>query len=78
MTDLLGKDELIKHMNEKVAFKGLKVAASKVEGKDDEFPVKVEVDAPAGFAYSLDGEIIYESHFTVEIVPAALQLAVPQ
>ena len=39
---------------------------------------KVEVDAPAGFAYSLDGEIIYESHFTVEIVPAALQLAVPQ
>ncbi len=39
---------------------------------------KVEVDAPAGFAYSLDGEIIYESHFTIEIVPAALQLAVPQ
>ena len=39
---------------------------------------KVEVDAPDGFAYSLDGEIIYESHFTVEIVPAALQLAVPQ
>ena len=38
---------------------------------------KVEVDAPAGFAYSLDGEIIYESHFTVEIVPAALQFAAP-
>ena len=38
---------------------------------------KVEVDAPAGFAYSLDGEIIYESHFTVEIAPAAIQFAVP-
>ena len=39
---------------------------------------KVEVDAPAGFAYSLDGEIIYESHFTVEIVPGALSFAVPE
>ena len=39
---------------------------------------KVEVDAPAGFAYSLDGEIVYESHFTVEIVPGALSLAVPE
>ena len=38
---------------------------------------KVEVDAPAGFAYSLDGEIVYESHFTVEVVPAALRFAVP-
>ena len=39
---------------------------------------KVEVDAPEGFAYSLDGEIIYENHFTVEIVPGALRLAVPE
>ena len=39
---------------------------------------KVEVDAPLGFAYSLDGEIVYQSHFTVEIVPAALSLAVPE
>ncbi|MBQ6065259.1 MAG: diacylglycerol kinase family lipid kinase [Clostridia bacterium] len=39
---------------------------------------KVEVDAPAGFAYSLDGEIIYESHFTVEIAPAAISFAVPE
>ena len=38
---------------------------------------KVEVEAPEGFAFSLDGEIIYQSRFTVEIVPAALQLAVP-
>lgn len=39
---------------------------------------KVEVQAPDGFAYSLDGEIIYENHFTVEIVPGAIQLAVPE
>ncbi len=39
---------------------------------------KVEVDAPEGFAYSLDGEIIYENHFEVEIVPAAIQFAVPE
>ena len=39
---------------------------------------KVEVEAPDGFAYSLDGEIIYESHFTVEIVPHALQVAIPE
>ncbi|MBR0136848.1 MAG: diacylglycerol kinase family lipid kinase [Erysipelotrichaceae bacterium] len=39
---------------------------------------KVEVDAPDGFAYSLDGEIIYESHFTVEIVPHAISFAVPE
>ena len=38
---------------------------------------KVEVDAPEGFAYSLDGEIIYENHFTVEIVPGAVQFAAP-
>jgi diacylglycerol kinase (ATP) len=39
---------------------------------------KVEVLAPPGFAYSLDGEIIYDSHFTVEIVPGALNLVVPE
>ena len=39
---------------------------------------KVEVTAPDGFAFSLDGEIVYEPHFTVEVVPAAVQLAVPQ
>ena len=38
---------------------------------------KVEVEAPAGFAYSLDGEIIYEDKFTIEIVEGALNLAVP-
>ena len=38
----------------------------------------VHVEAPEGFAYSLDGEIIYENDFTVEIVPGALRLAVPE
>ena len=38
----------------------------------------VRVQAPEGFAYSLDGEIIYCNDFTVEIVPHALNLAVPE
>ena len=38
---------------------------------------KVEVEAPEGFAYSLDGEIIYESKFSIEIVPQALDFANP-
>lgn len=39
---------------------------------------KVEVEAPEGFAYSLDGEILYENHFTVEIAEKALDFAVPE
>lgn len=39
---------------------------------------KVEVNAPEGFAYSLDGEIIYQNHFTVEIAENALDFAVPE
>ena len=39
---------------------------------------QVEVVAEDGFAYSLDGEIIYEKNFTVEIVPGALNFAVPE
>lgn len=39
---------------------------------------KVEVQAPEGFAYSLDGEIIHENHFTVEIVPGAVTFALPE
>lgn len=39
---------------------------------------KVTVEAPEGFAYSLDGEIIYRNKFGIEIVPAALRLAVPE
>ena len=39
---------------------------------------KVKVEAPEGFAYSLDGEIVYKNKFTIEIVPGALDLAVPE
>jgi len=61
VTALLGKDELAEHMNEKVAFKGLKVAPSKVEGKDEEF----------AFLYAWDGSGSRESnsdlYFNVEL-----------
>ena len=39
---------------------------------------EIEVKAQPGFAYSLDGEIIYSDHFTVEIAPAAINFAVPE
>lgn len=39
---------------------------------------KVNVSAPEGFAYSLDGEIVYEHEFTMEIIPDALQFACPE
>ena len=39
---------------------------------------KVDIVAPEGFAYSLDGEIIYENRFSVEIAPAAVNFAVPE
>lgn len=61
VTALLGKDELIDHMNKKVAFKGLKVAPSKVEGKDEEY----------AFLYAWDGSGSNESnsdlYFNVEL-----------
>lgn len=38
----------------------------------------VEIKAPEGFAYSLDGEIIYDPHFTVEMVPHAISFAAPK
>lgn len=38
---------------------------------------KVEVKGPEGFAYSLDGEIIHEKEFTIEIVPGAVNFAAP-
>ena len=37
----------------------------------------VEVEAPEGFAYSIDGEIVFQNHFTVEIAEKALNFAVP-
>ena len=40
---------------------------------------KVEVVAgEPNFAYSLDGEIIYQDRFTVEVAPKALRLVVPE
>ena len=38
---------------------------------------KVHVTAPEGFAWSLDGEIIYENDFTVEVVPKAISFVIP-
>ena len=37
----------------------------------------VRVVAPEGFGYSLDGEIVYDNDFTIEICPAAIRFAVP-
>ena len=45
VTDLLGKDELADHMNQKVAFKGLTIEPSKAEDSDEE----------AAFLYSWNG-----------------------
>ena len=60
VTALLDTDELAVHMNEKVTFKGLKVAPSKVEGKDEEF----------AFLYNYDGsgsrEANSDLYFNVE------------
>lgn len=39
---------------------------------------KLSIDAKPGFAYSLDGEIIYAEHVDVEIIPGALSLAIPE
>jgi len=61
VTALLGTDDLIKHMNEKVAFKGLKVAPSKVEGQDGEY----------AFLYAYDNSGSHDSnsdlYFNVEL-----------
>ena len=37
----------------------------------------VHVKAPEGFAFSLDGEIVYKNDFTIEICPAAIRFALP-
>ena len=38
----------------------------------------VRVTAPEGFGYSLDGEIVEDNDFTIEICPAAIRFAVPE
>ncbi len=45
VTELLGKDELIEKMNQKVTFKGMTVEPSKIEGDDTEY----------AFLYNWDG-----------------------
>lgn len=39
---------------------------------------KIDVEAPEGFVYSLDGELITQNRFTIEVVPAAIRFAVPR
>lgn len=38
----------------------------------------IEIDAPNGFAISIDGEIVYGTHFMIETQARQLQFAVPQ
>ena len=38
----------------------------------------IEVEAPEGFLYSFDGELIKQNRFTVEVAPRALRFAVPK
>ena len=39
---------------------------------------KIEIDAPEGFVYSFDGELIRQNHFTVEVVHDAIRFVVPK
>ena len=39
---------------------------------------KIEIEAPEGFIYSFDGELIRQNKFTVEVVPNAIRFAVPK
>ena len=39
---------------------------------------KIEIEAPEGFIYSFDGELIRQNKFTVEVVPHAIRFAVPK
>lgn len=38
---------------------------------------RVEIEAPDGFLYSFDGELVAQNRFTVEVVPRAIRFAVP-
>lgn len=39
---------------------------------------EVRIEAPEGFIYSFDGELIENNEFTVEVVPHAIRFAVPE
>lgn len=64
VTALLGTKELEKHMNEFVAFKGLKVAPSKVEGKEEEYPFLYAWD---GSGTREDNGVGSDLYFNVEV-----------
>ena len=38
----------------------------------------IRIEAPEGFLYSFDGELINQNDFTVEVVPKAIRFAVPK
>ena len=38
---------------------------------------RIEVNAPDGFVYSFDGELVAQSHFTIEVAHRAIRFAVP-
>ncbi len=38
----------------------------------------IRIEAPAGFVYSFDGELIRQNEFTVEVAPAAIRFAIPK
>ena len=38
----------------------------------------VHVEAPKGFAFSLDGEVVEKNDFTVEVIPGGVKFAVPK
>lgn len=73
LTAVFGTDDLINHMNELFAIKGATVVASKVDGKDDDFP----------FLYSWDGSgtrddngVGADLYFNVDINGATFNLTV--
>ena len=38
---------------------------------------KIEVEAPEGFVYSFDGELVTQNRFTIEVAHRAVRFAVP-
>lgn len=38
----------------------------------------IDVEAPEGFVYAVDGELVQQNRFTVEVVPNAVRFAVPR
>lgn len=69
VTELLGTDELIYSQNQRVAFKGLTVAPSTVEGSDEEYAFLYNWDGPGEDGDDLYFNVSYNGEtytFTVE------------